>query len=164
MRQMTDVGDHGLATGLFALVGLLVGADLLSDALGGAGVRHVGVEGVGAAVAALGALWFGRRVAAERREAASWRARAEELLALPSAPDAPAEARGTIPRQLDAWGLTPAEAEVALLLLKGLTFKEIGAVRETSERTAREQARVVYAKAGLAGRSELAAWFLDDLL
>lgn len=53
---------------------------------------------------------------------------------------------------------------MALLLLKGLSFKEIAAVRENSERTNREQARGVYRKAGVTGRAELSAWFLEDLL
>jgi DNA-binding CsgD family transcriptional regulator len=63
-----------------------------------------------------------------------------------------------------AWQLSAAEREVALLLLKGLSTKEIATVRATSERTAREQARAVYAKAGLAGRAALSAYFLEDLL
>jgi DNA-binding NarL/FixJ family response regulator len=50
------------------------------------------------------------------------------------------------------------------LLLKGLSHKEIAAVRSTSERTIREQARAVYRKAGLPGRSALSAFFLEDLL
>ena len=66
--------------------------------------------------------------------------------------------------QFDAWQLSGAEAEVGLLLLKGLSLKEIAALRETSERTVREQARAVYRKAGLSGRSALAAFFLEDLL
>ena len=37
-------------------------------------------------------------------------------------------------------------------------------MRETRERTVREQARAVYRKAGLGGRSELSAFFLEDLL
>ena len=45
-----------------------------------------------------------------------------------------------------------------------LSFKEAAAVRDTSERTVREQARSLYKKAGLAGRSELSAFFLEDLL
>ena len=49
-------------------------------------------------------------------------------------------------------------------MLKGLSFKEIAPVRGTSERTVRQQALAVYAKAGLAGRAELAAFFLEDLL
>lgn len=69
-----------------------------------------------------------------------------------------------IDEQLDAWGLTPAEKEVAFLLLKGFSFKEIAPVRGTSERTVRQQGLAVYAKSGLAGRAELAAFFLEDLL
>jgi DNA-binding NarL/FixJ family response regulator len=53
---------------------------------------------------------------------------------------------------------------VALLLLKGLSFKEIAQVRNASERTVRQQALAVYAKSGLGGRAELAAFFLEDLL
>ena len=36
--------------------------------------------------------------------------------------------------------------------------------RQTSERTVRQQALAVYRKAGLAGRAELAAFFLEDIL
>ena len=53
---------------------------------------------------------------------------------------------------------------MALLLLKGLSNKEIAAVRAASERTVREQARSIYSKAGLTGRAALSAFFLEDLL
>lgn len=69
-----------------------------------------------------------------------------------------------ISTQLLEWNLTAAEREVALLLLKGLSSKEIGTVRATSERTVREQARSIYSKAGLNGRASLSAYFLEDLL
>jgi DNA-binding CsgD family transcriptional regulator len=69
-----------------------------------------------------------------------------------------------IDRQLSRWSLSRAEREVVLLLLKGLSHKEIASVRDCSERTVRQQARVVYRKAGLGGRVELAAFFLEDLL
>jgi len=69
-----------------------------------------------------------------------------------------------IDQQLTAWSLTAAEKEVALLLLKGLSMREIGAVRGISERTARQQAGTVYSKSGLDGRAELSAFFLEDLL
>jgi DNA-binding CsgD family transcriptional regulator len=65
---------------------------------------------------------------------------------------------------LDRWGLTPAERQVALLLLEGLSHAEAARVRDTSERTVRQQVHEVYSKAGLSGRSELAAFFLEDLL
>jgi DNA-binding CsgD family transcriptional regulator len=69
-----------------------------------------------------------------------------------------------IDQQLETWRLTPAEKDVAFLLLKGLSFKEIAPVRGDSERTVRQQALAVYAKSGLAGRAELSAFFLEDLL
>lgn len=69
-----------------------------------------------------------------------------------------------IDAQFSRWNLTEAEREVALLLLKGLSHKEIAAIRATSERTVREQARSLYAKAGLTGRAALSAFFLEDLI
>lgn len=69
-----------------------------------------------------------------------------------------------IDRQFRTWGLTPAEREVALLLIKGYSHKEIAALTERSERTARQHAVSVYRKADLGGRAELAAFFLEDLL
>ena len=69
-----------------------------------------------------------------------------------------------IEQQFSRWNLTEAEREVALLLLKGLSLKEIAAIRSSAERTVRAQARSLYAKAGLTGRAALSAFFLEDLL
>lgn len=69
-----------------------------------------------------------------------------------------------IRHQFDAWNLTASEQQVALLLLKGLSFKEIAAVRDTREKTVRQQASTIYAKSGVDGRHAFAAWFLEDFL
>ncbi len=66
--------------------------------------------------------------------------------------------------QLARWSLSPAERDTALLLLKGCGLKEIADLLGKSERTVRQQAISVYRKSGLAGRAELAAFFLEDLL
>ncbi len=50
------------------------------------------------------------------------------------------------------------------MLLKGLSHKEVAEVRNTSEPTVRQQALVVYRKSGLRNRSDLSAFFLEDLL
>ena len=50
------------------------------------------------------------------------------------------------------------------MLLKGYGHKEIAALTRRSERTVRQHAGVVYEKAGIAGRAELAAFFLNDLM
>ena len=68
-----------------------------------------------------------------------------------------------IEAQFDAWSLTPAEADIAGLLLKGVSLRDIAALRRTSEPTIRQQAQSIYRKSGLAGRRELAAYFLESL-
>lgn len=158
---------------LFASVVLLVGVDVVADALEGAPVGHLLTEGAGAGVAALGLGWSWLRLQEDRRRArraldesrqqeAAWRGEAErwrgETRVLMQGLGEAIEA------QLARWALTPAEAEVALLLLKGLSHQEVAAVRDTSERTARQHARAIYRKSGLAGRAELSAFFLEDLL
>jgi DNA-binding NarL/FixJ family response regulator len=70
----------------------------------------------------------------------------------------------TIQAQFDQWSLTQSEQEIGFMLLKGLSFEEIGAIRQTKERTIRQQASSIYKKTGLKGRSELAAYFFEDLL
>lgn len=70
----------------------------------------------------------------------------------------------SIQDQLQKWNLTAAEKEVALLLLKGLSFKEIAEIRSTSEKTTRQQALMIYQKSSLPGRAELSAFFFEELL
>ena len=96
-----------------------------------------------------------RRSLAERQaERDAWRTRAERAL----------EGLGSaIDEQFGAWQLTPAEREVALLLLKGNGHKQIAAATGRSERTVRQHAVAVYQKSGQQGRAELAAFFLADL-
>ena len=62
------------------------------------------------------------------------------------------------------WQLTAAEQEIAWLLLKGFSFAEIAGLRDVKEKTLRQQATSIYAKAKVSGRSELAATFLEDVL
>jgi DNA-binding CsgD family transcriptional regulator len=69
-----------------------------------------------------------------------------------------------IRQQFQDWQLTGGEQEVALLLLKGLSFKEIAGVRDTHEKTVRQQASAIYRKAGVSGRHAFAAWFIEDFL
>ena len=69
-----------------------------------------------------------------------------------------------IHKQFDDWLLTKGEQQVGLLLLKGLSFKEIAVVRDTKEKTVRQQASTIYAKSELEGRHEFSAWFLEDFL
>lgn len=66
--------------------------------------------------------------------------------------------------QFARWQLTPAERDIALDLLKGYSLKRIARSKRRSERTVRQHAVAVYRKAGLAGRAELSAFFLQDVM
>ena len=67
-------------------------------------------------------------------------------------------------KQFDAWGLSPSEKEIAILLLKGLSFGEISEARNTKEKTVRQQASALYKKTNVSGRHEFSAWFFEDML
>ncbi len=153
------------------LTGIALGGaiDLWLDWPNDPGALHIGIEAA-LLVMSLGGiafLWSGwmsarrsltrsvetsHRLTAERDE---WRERAEKLL------------RGLgeeIDAQLRRWTLTPAEREIALLLLKGYGHKQIASLLGRSERTVRQHSVAVYRKSGLSGRAELSAFFLEDLL
>ncbi|MDE4098329.1 helix-turn-helix transcriptional regulator [Phaeobacter gallaeciensis] len=63
-----------------------------------------------------------------------------------------------------AWGLTPAERDVALFSLKGLSLSEIAELRQTSDGTVKAQSNAIYRKAGVSGRTQLLSLFIEDLM
>jgi DNA-binding CsgD family transcriptional regulator len=143
--------------------------DLVQDDPEGRNVFHTLIEilFISLSLGSAALLWWGWRQAnaslvrirqaleARQTERDVWRSQAQGYL------------RGlgeAIDRQFRAWGLTNAECETAMLLLKGLGHKEIGQVANKSERTVRQHAIAVYRKSGLPGRAGLSAFFLEDLL
>ncbi|SMX31495.1 helix-turn-helix transcriptional regulator [Actibacterium lipolyticum] len=66
--------------------------------------------------------------------------------------------------RFDDWALTPAEKDVALFAIKGLSTHEIAAVRNTSEGTVKAQTNAIYRKAGVSGRPQLLSLFIEDLM
>jgi len=160
----------------FLAVAVFAAIDIFSDIREGTTVSHVVSESGVLLVGLLGSIFMVRqlvltlrraravereavdleeRLAATEAEANRWRSEARDLMnGLAAALD----------QQFDRWALSPAEKETALLLLKGLSHKEVADVRSVSDATARQQARAVYKKAGLSGRHDLAAFFLEDLM
>ena len=159
----------GFAAILLGITALLT-LDLVTDqALRSVSTAHLVVEGVAAVSAMSAAIWVLstlRRHYQEiqflqgdlvqtRAEAERWRKEtSEHLQGLSHAID----------QQFDRWNLSPAEREVALLLVKGFSTRDIADLRQTRETTVRQQAQGIYRKAGLEGRAELAAFFLEDML
>ncbi len=62
------------------------------------------------------------------------------------------------------WSLTPAERDVALFAIKGMSTAEIAVLRATSEGTVKAQTNAIYRKAGVSGRPQLLSLFIDDLM
>lgn len=150
-------------------IALLVSFDLATDFDEGVALWHLLIEGSIAMIALFGVYFVLRgsvklkheleneiiNFSAYKKEAELWKLESRKYL------DGLSKA---IDLQLSKWNLTKAEKEVAFLLLKGMSLKEIAEIRNTAEKTARVQSIAIYSKAGISGRSELSAYFLEDLL
>lgn len=66
--------------------------------------------------------------------------------------------------RFDEWGLTPAERDVALFAIKGMSTNEIATMRNTSEGTVKAQTNAIFRKAGVNGRPQLLSLFIEDLM
>jgi DNA-binding CsgD family transcriptional regulator len=164
-----DARERAVVVGILLLIAVLVAADVVTDLRQGASTWHVSVEVFAGIAAAAGASYLlrdtvrlRRRLAQQGTDLSAYRAQAEAWQA-----QARMHVEGlarSIDQQLERWQLSAAEKEIAFLLLKGLSLKDIAQLRGTGEKTVRAQSASIYAKAGLAGRSELSAFFLEDLL
>lgn len=167
----TGVGSRTVvwAIALLAMIALLIGFDVISDYRSGNEPSHLLTEGIVMALALGGVilLWQQFRSAQRRAEQLTVdleAARREAQRFREEAGDALRGLGSAIDHQFTRWSLSPAEREVGLLLLKGLSHKEVASVRSTGETTIRQQALAIYRKSGLRSRAELSAFFLEDLL
>lgn len=154
---------------LFCLIAVLTTLDIVVDLASGTTVLHVLIESLLVLAATVGAIYFWSRLrtalSEERRlkrdlkkvreETAHWQEEQRELLA---------NLQIAIEKQFTKWDLSPTEKEIAFYLLKGLSLKEIAELRSSTTPSVKQQAYVLYHKAGLAGRAELSAHFLGGLL
>lgn len=150
-------------------ISLMTIVDIITDTKEGVAWWHVSVEGIVAAISMVGVFYLLRGTFSLKQslqnekevssklleESKMWKEKSKKYL------DGLSQ---SIDEQLTKWELTKSEKEVAFLLLKGFSFKEVGEVRGTAEKTARSQSAVIYSKAGLSNRSQLSAFFLEDLL
>jgi DNA-binding CsgD family transcriptional regulator len=155
--------------GLFTIITFFVGADMAADLADGVPAVHMAIETVALAVCLGGVAITGMHLRAALRRARELQldlegTRADLVRSREQAKELLGGLGGVIDLQFQRWGLTAAQCEVALLVLKGFSYKEIADLRETTERTVRNQALAIYRKGGLANRAEMAAFFLEDLL
>lgn len=158
-----------ILTLVFAVVLFASGADLLADFSHGAGAAHMIKEAVIVTISIMAIAWL---LAGLRRQRLEIRALRQELDAA-SRPQLPPESYvlearqklgAVITRQFCEWQLTDSEMEIGRLLLKGLSLKEIALLRNTQEKTVRQQASSIYRKSGVGGRHAFSAWFIEDIL
>jgi len=154
---------------VLAVVVVASGIDLVTDLSYGADVDHMVKEAVIVAISMIAIAWLSLGLRRQRLEISSLR---QELEAVNTSQVQPRkyvlEARkklgNVVTRQFSEWKLTGSEVEVGWLLLKGLSLKEVAMVRNTQEKTVRQQASSIYKKAGVSGRHAFSAWFIEDIL
>lgn len=154
---------------LLVVITLLTTADLVADYWEGTDVWHLALEAVVVILSVFGITFLIREVTLHQQELEKLKQQlkvtrkdldqSREHLKI-----AGQEFTRVIQEQFDTWSLTPSEREVSILLLKGLSFEEISTIRNTKEKTVRQQASSIYRKSGLNGRHEFAAWFFEDLI
>lgn len=154
---------------VFAFVIYASGADLLADLAHGANVEHIVKEAivVSFSIFAVALLLFGLH--RQQLEIKSLRQELEtvgqhQILPKKYVLEARKTLHNVVVQQFSEWQLTNSEIEVGWLLLKGLSLKEISIVRNTKEKTVRQQASSIYKKSGLNGRHTFSAWFIEDIL
>jgi len=143
--------------------------DLALDFSEGTDFTHVAQEAVILSLSLMALAWL---LFDLRRHAIEIEKLRDELstIAKPSTPpekyvlEAKTSLSHVISQQFEDWQLSDSEKDVGWLLLKGLSQKEIAALRNTLEKTVRQQASAIYKKAGLSGRHAFSAWFIEDVL
>lgn len=154
---------------ILAAVFIASGADLVSDISHGADTEHLIKEAGIVSISMIAIAWLLVGLRQQRLEIKSLQ---QELKTANSPQTLPEEyvleARkklgNVVTQQFSEWMLTGSEVEVGWLLLKGLSLKEIAIVRNTQEKTVRQQASSIYKKAGVSGRHAFSAWFIEDIL
>lgn len=157
----------GLITAILMLVMVLNGIDVFVDIGLKVPLWHIVQEGAIVVISALGAVLLikhMRQKSNNLKHLSTDLVEAKNQITTLSSKIGAERKRyaSVIKEQFDEWSLTEGEQQVAWLLLKGLSLKEISAVRETKEATVRQQASSVYSKSNLVGRHEFSAWFLED--
>lgn len=69
-----------------------------------------------------------------------------------------------IQRRFEDWGLTGAERDITIYILKGMSTADIAAARGVSLGTIKNQTTAVFRKIGVTSRNELMSVFMDEFL
>ncbi len=170
-KHPTELQLRGLwiPMSIFMLIAVLIVLDIGADLAAGTTTAHVLMEFLMMLASAAGAFffWYQLRVARQvekdlakdllkaHAETTRWQKEEQDLLH---------NLRKAINKQFTQWNFSPMEKEIAFHLLKGLSLKEIAHLMNSTFYSIRQQAHVLYHKAGLTSRAQLSAFFLGGLL
>ncbi len=165
MKHQDRLDYFIIATLAFVAVGS--GLDLQADLAHGAAFSHIVKETVITLMATVVAVWLWLRLRRQQAEIRALdQALAESRQAAQRAEAWVQEAREqmsrVVSRQFEQWGLSESEQAIGWLMLKGFSLKEIALLRDTQEKTVRQQASSIYRKANLPGRHAFSGWFFED--
>lgn len=143
------------ALALQSLAAVFFVGDVVDDLRWSGFDPHTSLEAI-VAIALIVGIGFGVH---EMRRTLLRMRRAEEALSIASGAFAE-----VVKARFAEWGLTPAEADVALFTLKGMDTTEIAGLRTSAESTVRAQLTRVFAKSGVGGRAQFVSFFVEELL
>lgn len=66
--------------------------------------------------------------------------------------------------KFEEWGLTAAERDVTLLIIRGLSVADIAAARNTAQGTIKAQSTSIFRKIGVGSKGELMSTIIDEFL
>ncbi len=157
----------------FLVIAVLTFADIIFDFTEGVGFKHLFVEFIVLFICLIGFnLYFDRlRLRTKLNENRQKLLEREKNQAQAELVSVKTELSGfknqfkqELEHQFKSWKFTPAETEIAILLLKGFSLKEIADSRQSNEKTVRAQCTSIYRKSDLKGRSQLSSYFLDFIV
>ncbi len=158
---------ESLLISFFSIIIFASGMDLVDDLSHGADTPHILKEGLLVLLSLVAIFWLFYEKNQQKQQinqlkqqlAQTNNNKADEYII-----EGRRQLSKVIQQQFSQWKLSQSEAEVGLLLLKGLSLKEIAALRNTAEKTVRQQASAIYKKSDIAGRHAFSAWFIEDIL
>ncbi len=166
---MLNISERKILTVIFIGLLLILGLDIFDDLSEGASVAHVIKEVLVMLLGIVGVLVLWNKYFKAQRKVQKFKINIDQLKEdlghYKSETLHLSEGIGEkINDQLKKWNFTKSEKDIALLLLKGLSVREIAEIRSTSEKTIKQHCSNLYQKANIKGRSELSAFFLEDIL
>lgn len=169
MNKLLKNNERLITTLIFTLVIFLLSLDIYEDVSEGSSFSHVFKESLIMLVGFVGVAYLWKSLFIVKQQNTQFKANIKILKDdldhyKKVTIDLGKGLSDKINEQLENWKLTKSEKDVALLILKGLSNREIAEIRNSSEKTIKQHCSNLYQKSNITNRNELSAFFLEDIL